>query len=289
MRNEILEFYRQFQITLLWLCGLGLFSIACIPLFKLFANGYHELEKFFGKLDRLGKVVCLICGLGLAFVGSTKHYYNNPPQVGADEGIQLWEFNVEYNTNNVPNRTEVTVVWTNHVESITPLSIPQIGFREAASNDWMIADNIEILDFGSNGISNYFKFAFNNTTNDYSKLKYWWMGNDLPATEIIVTSDDLKITDFTHTSEYVDITIGMSEDLAEIFRNTSEEDQFVIQFSDDDGAHWVDVARTRESYIRIPGFWYGEDRIWRVIFEYSSGDVVVTDMPTNDEEEEDNE
>ena len=281
MRNEILEFYKQFQITLMWLCGLGLLSIMCIPIFKLFKAGCSELEKFFGKLDRLGKVVCLICGIGLTFVGSTKHYYYNPPQVGADEGIQLWEFNVEYNTNNVPNRTEVTVVWTNNVESITPMSIPQVAFREAASNDWIVVDNMEILDFGQNGISNYFTFAFNNTTNDYSKMKYWWMGNDLPATEIIVTSDDLKITEFEHTSEYVDITIGMSEDLAEIFRNTDEEDQFVIQFSDDDGAHWVDVARTREAYIRIPGFWYGEDRIWRVIFEYSSGDLQVTDTPSN--------
>ena len=273
MLNSFLEFYQVWQKVLLEVCLVALGILMLIPLGKFFSDGWHELEKFFGKLDNLGKfvAVCALCVFG--YVGSTKHYVNDPPKVGADSHILLEAFDVEYNTNNVPPRTEITIVWTNNVTGMSPPNMHQVAYREAASNDWNIITSIEHIDFGSGGGSNYWKFAVSGSTNDLSKMTHWWWGTDLPATEIIVISDDLKITEFTHTSEYIDITIGISEDLYEIFRRTDEDDQFIIQYSDDDGAHWVDVARTRELYIRIPGFWYGKDRYWRVIFEYSSGKI----------------
>lgn len=261
------EFYSLYQTVLMYAGVIGIALLVPALLMILCSDAWDRLKQFWHGLDGVGKFVCTFCVIGLTFYAATKPKYNDPPKVGADDGIDLWFVDVTYDTNTL--HSTIKVVWTNGFDSAginTPLA-----FRESSSNDWSVIEYPEDAIVYKLGISNILEFVESSTTNNYENFNHWWFGIDRPATEIIVTSDDLQIVDFQHDSECADFYIGMSEELMEIF-NAFPDSYMTIQYSDDDGRSWVSVASTREFVVRVPGFWYGKDRIWRVVYVYQTGD-----------------
>lgn len=260
----------QYQWAVAYVCLAGLALIFCGSVMYYISSIWEKIKARWRQLDGLSKfMVCSSLTVAVMYGGS-KPMYNDPPKVGADEGISLWFVDVKYDTNTM--HSTIMVVWTNEFDAAS-INTP-LAYRESSSNDWNIIDYPLDARVYKSGISNILEFTESSTTNDYSKFTHWWFGIDLPGVEIIVTSDDLKLDELEHTSEYLDVHIIVSEKLAaiiEAIEALGEESHFTIQFSDDKGKTWVSCAETKQQYTRIPGFWYGKDRIWRVVYVYQIG------------------
>lgn len=199
----------------------------------------------------MSRRIGIVDGLLFAIVGAAFFYYGGAKQAsvnaGADDGIELADVCVSYNSTN-----DITTVWVYYTAGTVTVDTP-VSVRNAESEQWreLEKQNAETTtDLPTNILS--FAVWGNAATNHY-----WWVGVDTPA--VIIESEGIKITHFAATSKSVSIYWTCDDPRATTFqvqrrlRGTSE---------------WETVAETPlPSYLHT-GFTIDQSWEWRVIAVY---------------------
>ena len=195
--------------------------------------------------------------IGMVYYGATKPRQADYKNVGSQSSIQMKSIDVSYNTNTF--HTVISICWTNDFSAVNPGL--DLWFREADSNDWTrlmaIPNNaVKTID-EEDATLKYIEWELTSTTNDYSTIPKWWLGDDRPG--IIITVVGIEVLDFQHHSENVHI-----EWECEDARATS----FTIKTRSMSAGVWTDVTNTTEKVIDLPGFWYNYDRYFMIESEF---------------------
>lgn len=208
--------------------------------------------------------------------GAAKFMVRNDTTIGADASYTtFWGIDTILNTNNIPTNVTVRVCWTNDINLIT-LETP-LAYRTADSNDWTVVTYPADTTIYTSGITNILEFTIENTDEiDFSKVNRWWVGEDRPGVVIVITGDDVKITEFKHDSEHVEIAWTVADDLLNTVKTTASSYSYAIEYVPANSMNWQEVLSdiitdSNTNSVVIPGFFYGNDRDWRVKLTYELG------------------
>ena len=257
-----LDVYGAYQAVLLFLCGCGLVATGAWLFYAVVVPfldwAYHEWLR----LDGLGKAVCLVCVCGVVMYGGSKGWVV-PPNSGGDDGYGLASLEVQV-TNIVVSAevtNEVTMVQAHFTGSGVTEETP-LWVRDSVSNEWTrveLSNVVVSVDLATNVLSGV-------ASGDWTRWRYWWLGNSLPAVEIDIVVSGINLLRVVEGSKQMGFLFTCDDARATGYR---------VQYMRDGDTSWQ-TALTGEmattNAVVVSGFWIDRTTRWRISSEVGGGE-----------------
>lgn len=252
-----LDFYGTYQAVVLWLCGFGLVVLGAWLFFAWAAPYLDRMYREWLHLDRFGKAVALVCVVGAVMYGGSKGWIV-PPNTGGDDGYGLTT--IEVQTTNIVVSAEVTNQATlvqAHFTGTGVTAETPMWVRDSASNEWTrveLSNVVVTVDLATNVLSGV-------ASGDWTRWRYWWLGNDLPAVEIDIVVSGIDLLRVVEGSKQMGFLFTCDDARATTYR---------VQYMRDSDTAWQTAATgemAATNAVVVSGFWIDRNTRWRISSE----------------------